>query len=275
MSGNYTNNWQIGAAGAIAGSAMNLQAASQNTISIGSLTSGTGIDFDWNQLTNGFNSDVKKYEVYEISQDLLALSVCWARYRKVKDEHNLRPVITKLLDSDLFRLVSEDDINQANVIRDYYSKKVMVWKLKNIPLTSFREDMNTFIHSDGKTFKENMIPLVYRLPEFYEYDIEFEKMSFEYNKEIKRQDSLVHSDKKKLKFVKQLVVNKKRVKCIEYWFSDNYNNLVALNFEINNPLISLLDMTLNNTDITIAGSYRKKSRDGLEFLKLDSKFSFV
>jgi hypothetical protein len=151
----------------------------------------------------------------------------------------------------------------------------MVWKLKNIPLTSFREDMNTFIHSDGKTFKENMIPLVYRLPEFYEYDIEFEKMSFEYNKEIKRQDSLVHSDKKKLKFVKQLVVNKKRVKCIEYWFSDNYNNLVALNFEINNPLISLLDMTLNNTDITIAGSYRKKSRDGLEFLKLDSKFSFV
>jgi hypothetical protein len=254
---------------------MNLQAASQNTISIGSLTSGTGIDFDWNQLTNGFNSDVKKYEVYEISQDLLALSVCWARYRKVKDEHNLRPVITKLLDSDLFRLVSEDDINQANVIRDYYSKKVMVWKLKNIPLTSFREDMNTFIHSDGKTFKENMIPLVYRLPEFYEYDIEFEKMSFEYNKEIKRQDSLVHSDKKKLKFVKQLVVNKKRVKCIEYWFSDNYNNLVALNFEINNPLISLLDMTLNNTDITIAGSYRKKSRDGLEFLKLDSKFSFV
>ena len=271
MSGNYTNNWQIAGSG---GSGISLQAASQNTISIGSLTSGIGVDFEWNTLA-GLNSNVKKYEVYETSQDLLALSVCWSRYRKVKDEHNLRPVITRLLDSELFRLVSEDDITQANAIRDYYSKKIMVWKLKNIKLTQFREDMNTFIHSDGKTFKENMMPLAYRLPEFYEYDIEFEKMSFEYNKEVKRQDTMLQSDKKKLKFVKQLVVNKKHFKCKEYWFTDNYNNLVSLNFETNNPLLSLFDITVNNTDITIIGTYRKKTRDGSEYLKVDNKFSFV
>lgn len=275
MSGNYTNNWQIGAAGAIAGSAMNLQAASQNTISISSLNSASGsIDFDWNHLTNGLNSNVKKYEVYEISQDLLALSVCWARYRKVKDEHNLRPVITKLLDSDLFRLVSEDDITQANVIRDYYSKKIMVWKLKNIKLTPFREDMNTFIHGDGKMFKETMLPLVYRLPEFYEYDVEFEKMSFEYNKEVKRQESQFVSEKKQLKFVKQLSVNTRRYKRKEYWFSDTHNNLVTFNIESNNPLISMLDMTLKNHDIYIDGRYKKSMRDGNEYLKIE-KFSFV
>ena len=271
---NYTNPWQIGAAGAIAGSAMNLQAASQNTISIGSLTSGSGVDFEWNTLA-GLNNDVRKYEVYEISQDLLALSVCWARYRKVKNEPGLHPTITKLLDSAVFRLVSEDDIAQANIIRDYYSKKIMVWKLKNVGFTSFRKDLNTFVHSDGKTFKEDMIPLAYRLPEFYEYDIEFEKMLFEYNKEVKRQDGLLQPDKKKLKFVKQLTVNKKRFKCKEYWFSDNHNNLVALNFEITNPLISLLDMTINNTDVIIDGTYRKKSRDGYEFLRIDNKFKFV
>ena len=253
---------------------ISISAASQNTISLGSLTSGSGIDFEWNTLA-GLNSNVKKYEVYEISQDLLALSVCWSRYRKVKDEHGLRPTITKLLDSDVFRLVSEDDITQANIIRDYYSKKIMVWKLKNIKLTPFREDMNTFIHSDGKMFRENMMPLAYRLPEFYEYDIEFEKMSFEYNKEVKRQDTDFQSDKKKLKFVKKLVVNNKRIKCKEYWFSDAYNNLVSLNFETNNPLLSLFDMTINNTDITIIGTYRKKSRDGSEYLKVDNKFSFV
>ena len=271
---NYTNNWQIGAASAIAGSAMNLQAASQNTISISSLNSASGVDFDWNTLA-GLNSNVKKYEVYEISQDLLALSICWSRYRKVKDEHNLRPVITRLLDSELFRLVSEDDITQANAIRDYYSKKIMVWKLKNIKLTPFREDMNTFIHSDGKTFKENMMPLAYRLPEFYEYDIEFEKMSFEYNKEVKRQDTMLQPDKKKLKFVKQLVVNKKHFKCKEYWLSDTHNNLVTFSIETSNPLISLLDMTINDTSVTIDGTYRKKSKDGSEFLKIDNRFKFV
>jgi hypothetical protein len=258
----------------INGSGISAQSASLNTISLSNI-SGYNNSISLGDLEFAFNDNVKKYEVYEISQDLLALSVCWARYRKVKDEHGLRPVITKLLDSDLFRLVSEDDIAQANIIRDYYSKKIMVWKLKNIKLTPFREDMNTFIHGDGKMFKENMLPLVYRLPEFYEYDIEFEKMSFEYNKEVKRQDTNFQSDKKKLKFVKKLVVNNKRIKCKEYWFSDAYNNLVSLSFETHNPLLSLFDMTIDNTDITIIGTYRKKSRDGSEYLKVDNKFSFV
>jgi len=270
---NYTNPWQIGAAGAIAGSAMNLQAASQNTITLSSLNSASGVDFDWNTLA-GFNNDVKKYEVYEISQDLLALSVCWARYRKARHESGPQPTITKLLDSDVFRLVSGDDIEQANVIRDYYSKKIMVWKLKNIKLTPFREDMNTFIHSNGKTFKESMIPLVYRLPEFYEYDVEFEQMSFEYNKEIKRHDSTFVTDSKQLKFVKQLSVNTKRQKKKEYWFSDTHNNLVTFSIETHNPLVSLLDMTLKNNDINVIGRYKKSLRDGNEYLKVE-KFSFV
>jgi len=270
---NYTNPWQIGAAGAIAGSAMNLQAASQNTITLSSLNSASGVDFDWNTLA-GFNNDVKKYEVYEISQDLLALSVCWARYRKARHESGPQPTITKLLDSDVFRLVSGDDIEQANVIRDYYSKKIMVWKLKNIKLTPFREDMNTFIHSNGKTFKESMIPLVYRLPEFYEYDVEFEQMSFEYNKEIKRCDSHFVTDSKQLKFVKQLSVNTKRQKRKEYWFSDTHNNLVTFSIETHNPLVSLLDMTLKNNDINVIGRYKKSLRDGNEYLKVE-KFSFV
>jgi len=258
----------------INGSGISAQGASLNTISLSNI-SGYNNSISLSDLEFSFNDNVKKYEVYEISQDLLALSVCWSRYRKVKDDLKIRPVITKLLDSDVFRLVSEDDIAQANVIRDYYSKKIMVWKLKNIKLTPFREDMNTFIHSDGKMFRENMMPLAYRLPEFYEYDIEFEKMSFEYNKEVKRQDTDFQSDKKKLKFVKKLVVNNKRIKCKEYWFSDAYNNLVSLNFETHNPLLSLFDMTINNTDITIIGTYRKKSRDGSEYLKVDNKFSFV
>ncbi len=252
---------------------ISIAAASQNTISLGSLTSGSGIDFEWNTLA-GLNNNVKKYEVYEISQDLLALSVCWSRYRKVKDEHGLRPTITKLLDSDLFRLVSEDDITQANIIRDYYSKKIMVWKLKNINLTPFRQDLNTFIHSDGKTFKESMLPLAYRLPEFYEYDVEFEQMSFEYNKELKRCDSQFVTDSKQLKFVKQLSVNTKRQKKKEYWFSDTHNNLVTFNIETHNPLVSLLDMTLKNNDINVIGRYRKSMRDGNEYLKVE-KFSFV
>ena len=248
------------------------------TLSINSLGGGSGYATQSLHLGNlefQFNDDVKKYEVYEISQDLLSLSVCWARYRKVKDDNKLRPAITKLLDSDLFRLVSEDDIAQANVIRDYYSKKIMVLKLKNTGFTSFREDLNTFVHSDGKTFKENMMPLAYRLPEFYEYDVEFEKMLFDFNREIKRMDQSYVVDTKQLKFVKQLLVNKKQYKRKEYWFSDRSNNLVNIDIDTSNPLISLMDMVVSKNDITITGKFKKCTRDGNEFIKVDNKFKFV
>ena len=222
-----------------------------------------------------FNEDVKKYEVYEISQDLLALSVCWARYRKIRHESGPQPTITKLLDSELFRLITDDDIVQANVIRDYYSKKIMVLKLKNVGFTSFREDLNSFIHGNGKTFKESMLPLAYRLPEFYEYDVEFEQMSFEYNKEVKRVDEQHVTTTKQLKFIKKLSVNTKHNKRKEYWFSDSYNNLVNVNIETSNPLLSLLDMIVDKNDIRIEGNFRKCSRDGLEYLKVDRRLTFV
>jgi len=244
-----------------------IAAASQNTISLTSLDTTLG-SFEFE-----FNNDVKKYEVYEISQDLLALSVCWSRLRNSREENQPFVTITKLLDGELFKLVTEDDIVRANVIRDYYSKKIMVWKLKNIKLTQFREDMNTFIHSNGKTFKENMMPLVYRLPEFYEYDIEFEKMSFEYNKEVKRQESIHVIERKHLTFIKSLSVNTKRLKKIEYWFSDNHNNLVQMNIDTANPLHSLLEKVITG-NIELVGRYVIRNRDGYEFLKVE-KYKFI
>ena len=249
-----------------------IAAASQNTISLSNI-SGYNNSISLGDLEFAFNDNVKKYEVYEISQDLLALSVCWARLRKERKENigvQLYVPISKLLDSELFRQVKAEDIFDANTIRDYYSKKIMMWKLKSVELTSFRKDLNTFIHSDGQTFKESMLPLVYRLPEFYDYDIEFEKMSFEHNKEIKQ----LSTPNKELKFVKKLFVNHKRVKRSEYWFSDSHNNLVNINFEVNNPLLSLLDTTLSNGNITLDGPYTKRNRDGTEYLRLD-KFKFV
>ena len=75
-------------------------------------------------------------------------------------------------------------------------------------------------------------------------------------------------------FVKSLAVNKKRLKKIEYWFSDSYNNLVQMNIETHNPLNSLLEKTLKSGSIELAGRYGTINRDGSEFLKVD-KFKFV
>ncbi len=120
-----------------------------------------------------------------------------------------------------------------------------------------------------------MLPLAYRLPEFYEYDVEFEKMAFEYNREVKRYESPHEIHTVPLKFIKKLSVNTKRQKRKEYWFSDRHNNLVLLSLESSNPLLSLMDLTVDKNDITINGSIRKSTRDGLEYLKVNDKFTFV
>jgi len=266
----------------ISGSGIALQSPGHhlNTISLANIAAAPGSGYtgtlNFDELMHGMNRpDIKKYEVYEISQDLLALSVCWARYRKTRHSPGPQPTITKLLDSELFRLVSEEDIAQANTIRDYYSKKIMVWKLKNIILTGFRNDLNMFIHGDGKTFKETMIPLAYRLPEFYEYDVEFEKMSFEYNKEVKSQPVANYpAVTKHLTYIKSLSVNTRRLKKIEYWFSDSHNNLVQMNVDTHNPLHSLLEKVITTGSIDLEGRYATRNRDGNEFLKVE-KYKFV
>jgi uncharacterized protein YdeI (BOF family) len=82
-------------------------------------------------------------------------------------------------------------------------------------------------------------------------------------------------DTKQLTFVKQLLVNKKRYKRKEYWFSDRSNNLVNIDIDTSNPLISLMDLVVSKTDITINGRFKKCTRDGNEFIKVNHKFTFV
>jgi hypothetical protein len=113
------------------------------------------------------SDNYKRYEVFELKEDVLVLSATWKRLR---NEKKFQGSISKLVDHTLFSEIQPEDREQANSIRDYYSKKVMMLKLKGKRLTNFREDLNSFIHSDGTMVKEGMFPLVYRLPEFYEYD---------------------------------------------------------------------------------------------------------
>jgi hypothetical protein len=49
---------------------------------------------------------------------------------------------------------------------------------------------------------------------------------------------------------------------------------VNINFDVNNPLLSLLDVTLSKGDITLDGPYSKRNRDGVEYLRVD-KVKFV
>jgi len=261
---------------------------SSNTINITGASGSTGYNNTWavggssgqisiQDLSVDWGQDpyVKKYQVFEIEEDLLALSCAWQRVReeRKKDPSSLYAhQIARLTDPLLFKSVTQTDRDKAAIVRDYYSKKIVVWKLKGDNLTKFREDMNSFIHTDGKIFKEDMMPLAYRLPEFYDYDSDFDMLTNEYNKKV-AQDQQNFVGSKRLKLAKSYVVGKKYAKRKEYWFSDDNNDLVSLSIGLDNPLMSLLDLYTQNT-IKVDAIYTKKSRDNTEYL-IANKFKFV
>lgn len=207
-----------------------------------------------------YDPHVKKYQVFEIENDLLALSVTWHRLRKEHANGGSYIPVSKLLDAELIKHLSGQDIQQAQVIRDYYSKKIMVMKLKGTQMSRYKQDLSTFIHSDGKIFKEDMCPLVYRLPEFHEYDIQIDELYSTYNREIKTPAEPI----KNLTLVKSLVVGRKYAKRKEYWLSDEHSNLHRLSFSHDNPLLTLLDLYSKN-ELKISGRWRKTSKDDREF----------
>jgi hypothetical protein len=251
-----------------------LTAQSINTISLSSLNSAQGMaglslsDNDIMTLRSLNNPYVKRYQVAETSEDILALSVAW---RRIRNNSNLTGV-SSLLDESLFNQVTEEDRVTANSIRDYFSKKVMMWSLKDIKLTKFRQDMSDLIHADGKKVNEAYLPIAYKLPEFYDYDIEFDNFKQKVKLEVRDFDELVRrpntTTKKTLTPIKSLYRSNKRSKQHEYWFKDVYDTAHLIIIEPKNPLMHIWDKLFEKGDMQIEGLYSLKQADDLQYYKV-------
>lgn len=205
---------------------------------------------------------VQKFQMYQSTQDLLALSVCW---KKLRNDITKSSYIRNLLDPELFKIVSPDDVVQANNIRDYYSKKLMMVTLtSDMPLSNFRKDLNIFISSDGKTFREEMIPLAYSLPELYEYDITLES-TVEKAKELD-----VNLKGSEHMFLNKIHRQLRKNKFYDYWFLDDTKKLVCLSVDNKNLLIPFLDNALKNNNgiINLPSHQQKRVRDGLHYFQI-------
>jgi hypothetical protein len=217
-----------------------------------------------------FFQGIQKSKVVESTEDLLALSTAWYRLRQSRiTDPTLYIGVSRLMDAELLTYVTDEDRKHAADIRDFYSKKIMIWKLKNLPFSRFRNDLNEFIHSDGKKFKEDMCPLAYRLPEFYEYDIEREKLVSTYNTTVKQERLF---GKQTLSLVKTFDVKRGSSKKKEYWFTNEHNDLVQLSVDTSNKLLPLMDWYVSNP-FPLDGHFLKRATEGKEYLVVD-KFKF-
>lgn len=250
----------------------------QSLINSVNLTTGqaNGALGNWN--TNIFSLEentqhelVRKYEVYESTEDLLALSCAWYRLRQDAKVTNKSVAIGKLINKQLFDTVNDTDRLHASSIRDYYSKKIMVWKLKNQPLTPYREDLNTFIHSDGLKFVEKTFGLAYRLPEFYAYDTVLDSIFYDRNKELQKELRLPES--KKLQYIGKTLIDRRSMKRDEYWFSDENNNVSVVLLGRDNPLLAVWEQVIKSP-VTMHGIFYQKKKDDKAYYQLE-KYNLV
>ena len=236
-----------------------------NTISI------TGPNnYNSNDLTLDWFSEsknVKKYEVFETAEDVLALSVTWYRTRA----ENLIPPLdrpTKLTDEILFKEMIQSDRDRADLIRDYYSKKLMMLTLKEKHFSNFRKDLNTFIHGNSKLVKEDMMPLVYRLPEFYEYDTSTDLMFRNLNTQFEG-SPVAYTKIVKLSPLQKFTIKRKHgARTVEYWLKDEQDIPYRIDIDASNELLHLWDHYFESNSVTLDSVIKYTDRDGKYFNKL-------
>ena len=245
-------------------------ATTQTTATIGKISGG--------YTTQGLFADVfaskqeshyKRYEVYEFQEDILAISCAWKRQRDTNPS-DFR--YSKLTDRALFETVTNQDKEYATTIRDYYSKKIMMLNLKGDNLTSFRKALNSFVHGSETKVIEELFPVIYRLPEFYEYDMDIENIKLilqDRPRGVKLEKLHGKQSVVELTPIDSVKKQNKRIKAIEYWFSDKDNIPFLIQLEPKNPLLHIWDEIFNSKKVLqISGMPFIKHMDDFEYLSI-------
>lgn len=216
---------------------------------------------------------VKTYQIIEAVEDLLALSVTHKRLMIENISVLAKSFSFKnILDPVVFQNLTDSDREIANTIRKYYSQQILMWALKGIKLTAFREDLKTYLNGEGNKFVENTIPLVTKLPYFYDYDIKLDEIKREFTTDTEGFNTVATNNPSKHSYIltpiKSLFRKTKKAKCIEYWLKDNYNRAYKIEIDHNNPLQHLWDKTFNQDKLEISGYTKLKRLDDLNYFHI-------
>lgn len=225
--------------------------------------------------TTGYHDGkyVKTYQIIEAAEDLLTLSVAHKRLLSERISLLAKSFSFKnILDSVIFENLNDNDREIASTIRKYYSQQIVMWALKGIKLTSFREDLKTYLNGEGNKFVENTIPLVTKLPYFYDYDIKLDEIKREFTTDLSGYNPITTNIPDKHSYIltpiKSLFRKTKKTKCIEYWLKDNYNRAYKIEIEHNNPLQPLWDKTFNSSKLEILSYIKVKRLDDLNYFHM-------
>lgn len=169
-----------------------------------------------------------------------------------------------LVDSTRDEEITDDDLIQAQNIRNYYSKKLIYWNLSGNKISSFRSALAAVLTSDPKITEEQHIGIIYKLPSFYLYDIEVDIM-FDNIFTDRMLKSHAGFQLKELVPVKKLIKKTKHANQLNYFFEIKDKKqaaVITLNTNYNDKsLVSIWDKLFDNEkNIHIKGIFNISKR---------------
>jgi hypothetical protein len=232
--------------------------------------------------TNSFNLDtisvhpwpwspkIKQKVISTSEEDMLALSVTWYRLRK----YRILNSITSLTDDALFKAVIPEDRVYANEIRKFYSQKLMTLALIGNPMSKFRQDLSEYINqpTDGTVFTEELLPLIFRLPEFYEYDLELMSIKEKWN--FTEQATVVgrlhFTDRATTLYpIKHLTRTTRKARQLEYWFHDD-KGAYLIKIDNGNTCLPLWEREFKKESMTLLLSGGYSSIDSFIYCRVST-----
>lgn len=213
-----------------------------------------------------FDATQMAERITEFKRDPLILSCVTKRlldtgqgYRNMEDE-------------TVLEYLTEDDVELAERIREYYTKKFFWRALSDSrTLSDYRRRLINLLENRITNCKDQDCGIYYKLPYFYEEDMSYD----EFKKNLKTNDISSLGNKRSNRFLKQLEFLKttlsaqRKRKIIRYWFKDDNNWLYGLELTSDNPLLGIFDDYLKDHPVVLFDTRLTEDRiDSMHYYKL-------
>lgn len=211
-----------------------------------------------------FSDAIKEINHRALEIDIVAISCCIHRLHDV--------FLYDFTDPAIIGLVTKKDYDLADTIKTYYQQKLLLSALKGNKLSAFRADLSMLINNsfyvDGREqfiYPDKMLGLAYRLPQFYEYDIEIEKMFGGQYSEVNHGTRYDYTGE--LVFVHKLVNKQKRRSAgsQEYWFKNSYDEMVVIATDRTNKLIPFFEREITKKNIKVSADLFLRYKDNIQY----------
>lgn len=175
----------------------------------------------------------------------------------------------QLQDPEVKAQLTGEDFNEAEAIKNYYSKKMLWAMLKDGKLSSFRSDLLQLLEHPKSILSKKEIGMFVRLPYFYQEDQILDSIARQYRvincpdarpnlQKITRELVYIHSTSRWMNKKKQTF----------YWFGDDNRFVYNIQIEESNPLRKFFEDIVLAKSTNIFETYITKIRFPFDYYKM-------